>query len=367
MREIIRASAWAGFADLVDGLGGDSQAIFASAQLDPRLLEDAERYLPLKQFIECQALAAERLKRKDFGLLLGQTQTMSVLGALSIAIINSPTARNGIEIAARFMHVHNPAFQLSLAPLPQPDRGTNRELLACEVKLRNNARREQNDERIVSNIHRALKQLGGETYRPHDIWFAHKQIAPLSVYREVFGVTPLFEQPAMGIVIDRKVLDSWRPGGSNQMREVAEAYLLQKSAPQGKVFSKSVANMARSLMNGGEFTPMQTARALGMHERTLQRRLREEGSSFEKIKDEARREWAEALLVQPSVSLSQIALMLGYADPSAFSRSCRRWFGEAPRTYRLRLAGSRPARAGPRASRVNSVEATLRARRRADV
>jgi len=363
MREIIRASAWAGFADLVDKLGGDSQAIFAAAQLDPRLLADAERYLPLKQFIECQALAAERLGRKDFGLLLGQMQTMSVLGALSIAIINSPTARHGIEIAARFMHVHNPAFQMSLAPLPQ----TETEFLRCEVSLRNNARREQNDERIVSNVHKAMRQLGGSTYKPRAIWFPHKPVSALSVYRDMFGVTPLFDQPAMGIVIDRTALDSWRSGGSHQMREVAEAYLLQKSAPQDKVFSKSVANMARSLMNGGEFTPVQTARALGMHERTLQRRLREEGSSFEKIKDDARREWALSLLVQPSVSLSQIALMLGYADPSAFSRSCRRWFGESPRTYRARLSGARPARASPGVSRVNSLEATLRARRRADV
>ena len=43
----------------------------------------------------------------------------SALGALSIAIINSPTAREGIEVAARFMHVHNPALTVTLTPMPR--------------------------------------------------------------------------------------------------------------------------------------------------------------------------------------------------------------------------------------------------------
>lgn len=360
MREITRASAWAGFAELVTSLGGNVGEIFAAAQLDPRLLTDAERYLPLKQFIACQAIAAQKLKRKDFGLMLGQSQNLSVLGALSIAIMNAPTARDGIGIAARFMHVHNPAFSMSLAPMPR----TESDFLSCMVELRDPSGREQNDERILSNVHKSLAEVGGAAYRAKAVWFMHAPISAMSVYRRVFGVVPLFNQPTMGIAIARSVLDSWRPGGSEQMRIVAEAYLAQQSLPRERVLTQSVASMARSLLRGGEFTPEQTAKALGLHARTLQRRLREEGSSFEKIKDDARRDWAETLLAQPSVSLTQIADILGYADLSAFSRSSRRWFGEAPRTYRRRLAPKRPQ---ARTSRVNSLEANLRARRRADV
>lgn len=360
MKEIIRASAWGGFAELVASLGGDPAKIFTDARVDPRLLGDAERYLPLNQYLECQALAAERLKRKDFGLLFGQQQTLSMLGALSIAIINSQTARRGIEIAARFMHVHNPAFSMTLAPMPR----TTTEFLACEVRLRDPSRRVQNDERLVSNLHKSLARLGGDAYRPGAVWFMHAPLSPMSVYRRVFGTAPLFNQPAMGIAIERSVLDSWRPGGSEQMRGIAETYLIQHSPAQEQNYTGSVASMARSLLRGGEFTPEQTARALGLHARTLQRRLRDEGSSFEKIKDDARRDWAASLLAQPSVSLSQIALMLDYADASAFSRSFRRWFGETPRTYRAKLKSGHPSQ---RQSRVNSLEANLRARRRAGV
>lgn len=358
MREIIRASAWSGFRELVISMGGDADAVLAAAQVDVAALADPERYLPLRALLDSQAIAAERLARKDFGLQLGQEQNLAALGALSIAIINSPTARAGIEIAARYMHFHNPAITVTLSPMPR----TTRDFLSASLDLKNQRRREQNDERIISSFHKSLGLLGGASYKPLEIWFMHEPIAPLAIYRKMFGLTPSFGRPVMGIAIERVVLDTWRPGGSSHMREIAETYLRMQSPSLEKEFTQRVTTMARSLLKGRECTPEQAAKALGIHARTLQRRLKEEGASFERIKDDVRREWAESLLVQPSVSLSQIAQMLDYADSSAFSRSCRRWFGDAPRTYRTRLTQARTAKTPePRAPRVNSLVAHMRA------
>ncbi|RYG30312.1 MAG: AraC family transcriptional regulator [Burkholderiales bacterium] len=211
-----------------------------------------------------------------------------------------------------------------------------------------------------------LSTSRGDDYKPREVWFMHDPISPMAVYRKVFGMTPSFGKPAMGISIERAVLDTWRPGSSSHMREIAETYLHNQTPMREKVFTKRVTTMARSLLKGRECTPDQAAKALGVHARTLQRRLKDEGTTFEKIKDNVRREWAERLLVQPSVSLSQIAQMLDYADSSAFSRSCRRWFGEPPRTYRTRLTAARTKAktTTPRTSRVNSLAANLRANAR---
>jgi AraC-like DNA-binding protein len=59
---------------------------------------------------------------------------------------------------------------------------------------------------------------------------------------------------------------------------------------------------------------------------------------FEDIKDAVRRDMAAAYLRQRNLPLSQVAELLGYAEPSALSRSCRRWFGETPSAVRRRLA-----------------------------
>jgi AraC-like DNA-binding protein len=63
-----------------------------------------------------------------------------------------------------------------------------------------------------------------------------------------------------------------------------------------------------------------------MHPRTLQRRLRSEGRSFESIKDEVRRDVALRYLRQGDMPLTRVAEKLGYAETSVLSRSCYRWF-----------------------------------------
>jgi AraC-like DNA-binding protein len=70
----------------------------------------------------------------------------------------------------------------------------------------------------------------------------------------------------------------------------------------------------------------------------MQRRLREEGSSFEMLKDEVRRETAIRCLGQIDLPLSRLAEMLGYSEVSALSRSCNRWFATSPRKLRKGIA-----------------------------
>ena len=71
-----------------------------------------------------------------------------------------------------------------------------------------------------------------------------------------------------------------------------------------------------------------------MHPRTLQRRLREEGTSFEEIKDDVRRDAAARYLSQPDIPLTKVAALLGYSESSVLARSCRRWFDSSPRKVR---------------------------------
>jgi AraC-like DNA-binding protein len=96
--------------------------------------------------------------------------------------------------------------------------------------------------------------------------------------------------------------------------------------------------MVRVLIKTSDVSAGETARALGLHERTLQRRLREEGTSFERIKDDVRRGMAEALLADLQTPVTEIAELLRYASPAAFTRACRRWFGDSPRNMRRRMA-----------------------------
>ena len=94
-----------------------------------------------------------------------------------------------------------------------------------------------------------------------------------------------------------------------------------------------------------------------MSERTLQRRLEEEASSFVRLLNDTRRELAEQYLSRLHLSLAQAAYLLGFSDQSSFFRACKRWFGVPQGSI---AAGSRRARrCGRSRLRLSARSATL--------
>jgi AraC-like DNA-binding protein len=91
--------------------------------------------------------------------------------------------------------------------------------------------------------------------------------------------------------------------------------------------------IAQSLSDGVPKMPA-VARRLGQSERTLQRRLGEEGLSFQKLVDDARRELAEGLLAKSHYSLAEVAFLTGFSEQSAFNRAFKRWMNQTPAAYR---------------------------------
>ena len=76
------------------------------------------------------------------------------------------------------------------------------------------------------------------------------------------------------------------------------------------------------------------ARALFMSGRTLSRRLGVEHTSFQRVKDEMRRDLAIQQLVKTRTSVDEIALLVGFDNTPAFHRAFRKWTGSTPGTYR---------------------------------
>ena len=93
----------------------------------------------------------------------------------------------------------------------------------------------------------------------------------------------------------------------------------------------------------------QVARLLSMHHRTLSRRLKAEGTTFQQLLDEVRFEAACQLLDTARIPITEIAVSLGYAETSAFSRAFRRWSGATP-VERRRRSQEEPRRGARRLS-----------------
>ena len=126
-----------------------------------------------------------------------------------------------------------------------------------------------------------------------------------------------------------------------EVKKLALDYLQRYADAQPVRLTEQVRRLAKDLLGTGLSGQEDIARSLAMHPRTLQRRLQAEGTCFAELLDTLRREQFEALIALPGgPGLTQIAHILGYAEASVLSRSCKRWFGMRPRAMQA-LAASR--------------------------
>lgn len=333
MSEIVRAEALRGFRELAAELGGNGEALLAEAGIDPAALADADAYLPFRRVIAVVERAAAELKCPDFGLRMAQRVGPEMLGPLAVAMYSAESVRGSMTLAQRYFHFHNPSVALSEAEYDD-----KHDIVCLDLRMRRPPRCPQTFERGVATVHLFLKTACGAAYAPKDVCFTHAPLSPPAVYRAVFGVTPLFGSAHSGVAASRAMLDAPLLSTNAQLRRIAEHFLQSATLPAGDALAPRARAIIARVMRGGDCTQADLARVLGLHERTLQRRLQAEDTTFEALRDDVRRELAHAYLAQRNIPLAHVAEMLGYAEASAFTRACQRWFGQAPREVRKQLA-----------------------------
>ncbi|HEY7799857.1 MAG TPA: AraC family transcriptional regulator ligand-binding domain-containing protein, partial [Hyphomonadaceae bacterium] len=282
--------------------------------------------------------AAAATHHPDLGLRWGEITELSFLGPLYIAMENSDTVRDAMDLAAAYVHVHSPVTEVIHTPLP----GRTDDFVGVRSRMAHPPPMMQMYERHVVLLHRMLNVMCCGQYRPVEVWFQHQRISPLYTYRKIFGADPDFGRPQSGIVVERSALAAYRAGRNHQLLAMAETYLSNQPPRSETSIAPDVTNMLRVMIESEDCTAAQVARALGLHERTMQRRLQACNTSLEQLKDGVLRELAVMLLRDPDVQISCIAWKLHYANGSAFTRACQRWFGASPREVRQRLLKSRP-------------------------
>lgn len=194
------------------------------------------------------------------------------------------------------------------------------------------------------------RRVTGTALQPQAVQFSQARIGPLAGYRELFRCPVAFEQAFSGVLLANDQLDAPLPQADPQLAQVhhrhARARLAALSMPQVPAPAQALRAWIAGQLQGQVPTRAQAARALGLSERTLARRMLAQGSSFTELLDAARREAALQALAQTRRPLADIGQALGYADPSVFNRAVRRWTGSAPSVWRQAQqrisAGSHP-------------------------
>jgi AraC-like DNA-binding protein len=334
MPTLIRASNMWGFGSLVRELGADPAQLQARFGIAPAAEHEEDTFVPFEPFVRMLEASATELNCPDFGLRLSQWQGLDILGPIAVIARNAQTLHEGLASIARFLYVHSPALKLAVE---SPGGGADLKF-TYEVTELTLPDLRQGYELSMANGVQMIRLLGGPDARPSAISFLHEQIGPDAAYAEALGCPVRFGQSWCGfelpVALAGRTIDSADP----ETRRIATKYLEANYLPSTAMLSERVAELARRLLPTGHCTADAIADQLGMHPRTLQRRLADEGERCQDVIERERRDQAARYLAEPGLQLSQIASLLGYAEQSTLNRSCRRWFGKTPRQYRAGLS-----------------------------
>jgi len=186
------------------------------------------------------------------------------------------------------------------------------------------------DECALAEVVLGVRALTGQPLCARAVWFRHADPSFLDEHRELFRCPISFKATHTEIEFDDAVLDTAMPHANAafyaifaQQVERTLARLPAQSA------SESVRGVVRAALGTDGCTLAGTAHALGLSERTLQRRLHQESTSFAELVDVLRHEMALAYLAQ-GASIVETAFLLGYADSTAFHHAFSRWTGTSP-------------------------------------
>lgn len=120
-----------------------------------------------------------------------------------------------------------------------------------------------------------------------------------------------------------------------------QAQALVAAMPEADAFDRSLQQTLLQLLPEGTASVARVAATLHVSVRTLQRRLETRQLTWQQVLDRSREELARQYLADRGLSLSDIALLLGFSEQSAFTRAFRRWTGETPVQVRKRLRAAR--------------------------
>lgn len=157
-------------------------------------------------------------------------------------------------------------------------------------------------------------------------------------YEKLFACPLYFNQPHDLLYFDSACLAWPIVHTEHSLREFLRTapyqLLMMENTPDANNLSAQVKAMIGHDFSEG-FPGFETiSGALNMSAPTLRRRLKREGTTFQQLKDDARCEAAKLCLDRPELSINEVALQMGFTDPSAFHRSFKKWTGQTPGQYR---------------------------------
>lgn len=320
-----RVDALCLFPKLLRDLGLDPESILTSAGLAPSSLDHPNNSIPFAAGGRLLAVSAREAGLPHMGLLAGQVWTLEYMGLIGQLMKHSSTLGEALRSFAVYHRLDCQGGAVFL--------NESKEVATFGYVV--HQPRVDGIEFVYDTVMACgwnfIRELIGHQATLVKVVFARARPTNSQPYKDFFPVRLQFDSDHTALYLPKRLLDQPVPGADATRRRQIESNLQSATATDLMV---RLHRALRLLLLQGEFSGDDVAQQLAMHRRTLHRRLKAHGTTFQQVLDDVRWEVSRQLLGHTTLTLGRVASATGYADTSTFVRAFHRWSGTTPAKWR---------------------------------
>jgi len=315
--------------------GCDAHSIFKDVGIDSAKLGDGNARYRLTDMTRLWEAALEETEDPCFGVEVGKLWTPTTFHALGYAWLASNSLKDALTRLVRYTKIVNNSLSGKLE-----EHGTYLNLIMCTSDNERDLHYAGRDAGMVAVI-TMCRYLCGNDFSPVEIQETRKRSLCSDKLEQFVGVPIKYDCEQNKSIFDRMLADQRLATGNSELATVNEEVALKYL---NTIDRSSVAMQVKSslieLMPTGQVTEVKVADKLNMSLRTLQRKLREENTSFSALYKSIRQDMANEYIQDSQMSINEIAYLLGFSEQANFTRAYRRWHGTSPSAARQNMASA---------------------------
>jgi AraC-like DNA-binding protein len=317
--------------DRATRLGLSREDLLQQARVDEALLRDPDHRIPISAMVRLWRAIATRTTEPTIGLRIGRDVRVRELGLVGYTMVCSRTVGAALRRLDRYDRIVSDTLDVGLDTAPEAT------WVHVHVRSPLRAVRAAADARLATLV-AVCREIAVSPIDPVLVRLPYRKPPDVTEYQEFFRAPVEFGALATAALVTAEHLERPVAQCDDTLAGYLDRLAEQLLAPidGGQSVREQIRRLLWSELPDG-VPPLETvSRRLGMSSRTLQRRLRDERTTFHQLLVDFRRDAAPALLRDGRLAVSEVAFLLGYEDPSSFQRAFRHAFGVSPRVFRGR-------------------------------
>ncbi len=340
MRRVRATKAIQSVVGFAASCGVSPAELLAAANLNPMLLAGPDADLLHSHELRLWDEAARLTGDRDFGLHLAEwisTSIEELFDVFAFALRSCATLGDHYRLAARYIRLVHQGIHLKLEEEEAADvvrlvHGHDREPLTPP--------RHPVEGMTALALLQGRRAIG-EMFVPRAVCFVHARPERVSEHERIFQAPVYYGCPRNELLLDRALLSRSQPHAEPRLLAMLDRQLtgLLSALPEDRSLQGAVRRCMMDELPEQEPAVAAVAATLHMSPRSLQRRLKNEGTSFAHVLSELRRDLALRYLRDGRIATGEVGFLLGFLDVSAFQRAFKRWTGTTPAQYRRTAQG----------------------------